>query len=144
MAVSSSAWMLSAKGIAVSTAILSVALAPKLSVLSIYKLVKVHISLLWLEPLFNFLIINGVIFAIAAFSKLQKKKISIPIRFKTIVAKSASKSFPVPEYSPTSHLPCVATMDAQNQSIGATGEIICFEFRFSLLASTMVIVRIRV
>lgn len=69
--------MLSAKGVAVSAAVLSAALALKLSAPSVSELAKVRIPLLWLsllswlEPPYIYLVINGIIFTIAASSKLQ-------------------------------------------------------------------------
>ncbi|KAI3408345.1 DUF4408 domain-containing protein [Psidium guajava] len=77
MAVSSSTWVLSAKGVAVLVAVLSAALALKLSAPSVSQLARVQIPLLWLsllswlEPPYIYLVINGIIATIAASSKLQ-------------------------------------------------------------------------
>ncbi|XP_030543538.1 uncharacterized protein LOC115750376 [Rhodamnia argentea] len=77
MAASSSAWVLSAKGVAVSAAVLSAALAMKLSAPSISELARVQIPLLWLsllswlEPPYIYLVVNGIIATIVASFKLQ-------------------------------------------------------------------------
>ncbi|KAF8029689.1 hypothetical protein BT93_E2194 [Corymbia citriodora subsp. variegata] len=77
MAAYSGAWALSARVAAASTAVLAVLLALKLAAPSVAELARVQIPLLWLsllswlEPPYIYLVINGIIFTIAASSRLH-------------------------------------------------------------------------
>ncbi|KAF8029784.1 hypothetical protein BT93_E2268 [Corymbia citriodora subsp. variegata] len=77
MAAYSGAWALSARVVAASVAVLAVVLALKLAAPSVAELARVQIPLLWLsllswlEPPYIYLVINGIIFTIAASSRLH-------------------------------------------------------------------------
>ncbi|KAI6704996.1 hypothetical protein NL676_007958 [Syzygium grande] len=79
-ASSSSARWLSARGAAVSAAVLAAALVLGLSAPSVSELAKVQIPLLWLsllswlEPPYIYLVINGIIATIAASSRLHANR----------------------------------------------------------------------